>query len=136
MAGGTPEGTILRSMGGDMAEAIEEKTGYNLRAVTDPEALFIIEALRRTARKMYPDQGTGEEKRIHPKRKIVIDQLRQCESELRAEQFMDWQHRLHQDLSVMSLGIGNIDDAVSLDDVMAPDLDGFQDLEEENTEDE
>ena len=81
MAGGTPEGTILRSMGGDMAEAIEEKTGYNLRAVTDPEALFIIKALRRTARKMYPDTGEGEDTRIHPHRQIVNDQLNRCEAE-------------------------------------------------------
>jgi hypothetical protein len=120
MVGGTPEGVILRSMGGDMAEAIEDVTGYNLRAVTDPEPLILIGQLRRTAAKMWKDER-------NPKRRIVNDILDDLEKQERTRQFMTWQYRLHQDLSVMSLGLGNIDDAVDLDEVLAPKLDQFQD---------
>lgn len=130
MGQGTPEGVILRSMGGDMAEAIEEKTGLDLRAVTDPEALLIIRDLLATARKMFPDYN-GVPNR---KRKMVEKILKDQERKIRTDQFMSWQHRLHQDLSVMSLGLGNVDDYLDLDNVLMPDLDKFEDLEERETD--
>lgn len=114
---GTPEGNMLRSMGGDMAVMAMEIDGIDLRRIVDPEPFLIIKELKRVAEIMKRSTmiSGGDLNR-------VLDRLDRCEKNMRSNQYIEWQKGLSQDISKMSIALGNKDDYEDLDDFVLPDL--------------
>lgn len=114
---GTPEGNMLRSMGGDMAVMAMEIDGIDLRRIVDPEPFLIIKELKRVSEIMKRSSqiSRGDLNR-------VLERLDRCEKNLRSKQYIEWQQGLSQDISKMSLALGNVDDYEELDDFVIPDI--------------
>jgi hypothetical protein len=98
------ESRIIRSIAGDIADASKELTGLDLRMVQDPEGLIHLQDLREWAEQM----GKG----------YLEKDLDRMEKRIRAIEYIKWKRALNNDLSKLGTGLGNIDEAIDINEVI------------------
>lgn len=98
------ESRIIRSIAGDIADVSKELTGIDLRMIQDPEPLLLLEDLREYAERM----GKG----------FLKGDLDRMERRVRAEEYVKWRRALNNDLSKLGTGLGNVDEATDIQELL------------------